>query len=79
MQICDDCRELDGKPSSSGPHQSLRYVTSLESGAASPLGMNKTKKNDQYKCSECETLMYKCTEHDDESPGHWRAENKAAG
>jgi hypothetical protein len=78
MQICDDCRVLIGKPSSSEPHKSLRRSGVGMWGAVGPSGRREVKLHDRFLCSECGAWMYQCTEHDDETPNRWRTGGRPA-
>lgn len=72
MNPCDDCRVLIGAPSCSPPHANLNRSGVGMWGGLGPGGRQEVKAYDQFRCAECGTWMYQCTENDDEAPGYWR-------
>ena len=72
MQICDECLSLAGKESITSPHDNLRASGVGMFGGVGPAGLREVKLHSQWICEDCGTWMYQCTEHDTDSPGHWR-------
>ncbi len=74
MELCEQCNDLAGMPSTALPHSGL--VASGVGAFGAPRGQME-KAYDQWKCSVCGNRMYQGTEHDD-PPLEWRTGEKPA-